>query len=113
MRSFYDKKDGYRDTIQKGLATTRNIGNGIYFPDKSKDEELDMLKDALENSDSVVIGAGAGLSTSAGFTYSGERFDRYFFDFARKYGIKDMYSGGFYPFPDDETGLDISISIVM
>ena len=103
MRSFYDKKDGYRDTIQKGLATTRNIGNGIYFSDRSKEEELDMLKDALENSDSVVIGAGAGLSTSAGFTYSGERFDRYFFDFARKFGIKDMYSGGFYPFPDDET----------
>ena len=103
MRSFYDKKDGYRDTIQKGLATTRNIGNGIYFSDRSKEEELDMLKDALENSDSVVIGAGAGLSTSAGLTYSGERFDRYFFDFARKYGIKDMYSGGFYPFPNDET----------
>ena len=103
MRSFYNKKDGYRDTIQKGLATTRNIGNGIYFSDRSKEEELDMLKDALENSDSVVIGAGAGLSTSAGLTYSGERFDRYFFDFARKYGIKDMYSGGFYPFPDDET----------
>ena len=103
MRSFYDKKDGYRDTIQKGLATTRNIGNGIYFSYRSKEEELDILKDALENSDSVVIGAGAGLSTSAGLTYSGERFDRYFFDFARKYGIKDMYSGGFYPFPDDET----------
>ena len=68
MRSFYDKKDGYRDTIQKGLDTTRNIENGIYFPDKSKDEELDMLKDALENLDSIIIGAGAGLSTSAGFT---------------------------------------------
>jgi len=50
-----------------------------------------------------VIGAGAGLSTSAGLTYSGERFERYFFDFARKYGIRDMYSGGFYPFPDEET----------
>jgi len=42
----------------------------------------------------VVIGAGAGLSTSAGFTYSGERFERYFSDFAKQYGFADMYSGG-------------------
>ena len=103
MRSFYDKKDGYRYTIQKGLATTRNIGNGIYFSDRSKEEELDMLKDALENSDSVVIGAGAGLSTSAGFTYSGKRFEKYFFDFAEKFNISDMYSGGFFPYPNEET----------
>ena len=50
-----------------------------------------------------MIGAGAGLSTAAGFTYSGERFDKYFFDFAARFGIRDMYSGGFYPFPDNET----------
>lgn len=46
----------------------------------------------------MVIGAGAGLSASAGFTYTGERFDKYFHDFAEKYGISDMYSGGFYPY---------------
>ena len=51
----------------------------------------------------LVIGAGAGLSTSAGLTYSGERFNRYFYDFAEWFGIRDIYSGGFYPFPDDET----------
>lgn len=50
----------------------------------------------------MIIGAGAGLSTAAGFTYSGERFDRYFADFAEKYGFRDMYSGGFYPFSDPE-----------
>ena len=50
----------------------------------------------------MVIGAGAGLSTAAGFTYTGERFEKYFSDFAAKYGIKDMYSGGFYPFPTQE-----------
>ena len=49
------------------------------------------------------IGAGAGLSTSAGLTYSGERFQRYFSDFAEQFGIRDMYTGGFYPFPDEET----------
>ena len=50
----------------------------------------------------MVIGAGAGLSTSAGFTYDGERFEKYFSDFATKYGIRDMYSGGFYPFATPE-----------
>ena len=45
-----------------------------------------------------MVGAGAGLSASAGLTYSGERFRRYFGDFQAKYGIRDMYSGGFYPF---------------
>ena len=50
----------------------------------------------------MVIGAGAGLSTAAGFTYTGKRFERHFSDFARKYGIRNMYSGGFYPFPTQE-----------
>ena len=50
----------------------------------------------------MVIGAGSGLSTAAGLTYTGERFEKYFSDFARKYGIRDMYSGGFYPFPTQE-----------
>ena len=50
----------------------------------------------------MVIGAGAGLSASAGFAYDGERFEKYFSDFAEKYGIRDMYSGGFYPFPPHE-----------
>ena len=67
------------------------------------DENIKRLKHELETCDAVLVGAGAGLSTSAGFTYSGERFERYFFDFAKKFGISDMYSGGFYPFPDDET----------
>ena len=53
---------------------------------------------ALETADAVVVGAGSGLSASAGLTYSGERFERYFGDFQEKYGIRDMYSGGFYPF---------------
>lgn len=63
---------------------------------------MDRLKAALQDSDVVVIGAGAGLSTSAGFVYTGERFEKYFSDFAAKYGIKDMYSGGFYPFATPE-----------
>ena len=60
--------------------------------------QINRLKEKLEKADAVIIGAGAGLSTSAGFTYSGERFNRYFSDFIAKYGFSDMYSGGFYPF---------------
>ena len=64
--------------------------------------QINRLKASLANSQAVVIGAGAGLSTSAGFTYSGERFFKYFSDFHAKYGIGDMYSGGFYPFATPE-----------
>ena len=60
--------------------------------------EIEKIKLVLENSDALVIGAGAGLSTSAGFTYSGPRFQKYFADFEKKYGFHDMYSGGFYPY---------------
>ena len=69
---------------------------------KSCSEQIERLQTALQDCDSVVIGAGAGLSTAAGFTYTGERFEKYFSDFAQKYGIRDMYSGGFYPFPTQE-----------
>ena len=69
----------------------------------SYSDNIQKLKQALADCDAVVIGAGAGLSTSAGFTYSGERFRKYFFDFKNKFGITDIYSGGFYPFPDEET----------
>lgn len=65
-------------------------------------KKIDRLKDEIQNADAVLVGAGAGLSTAAGLAYSGERFMRYFSDFAEKYGIRDMYSGGFYPFGSRE-----------
>lgn len=61
-------------------------------------EQIARLRQALSEADAVLIGAGAGLSASAGLSYSGERFRQYFSDFAAQYGIRDMYSGGFYPF---------------
>ena len=61
-------------------------------------EKTERLKELLWQADAVLAGAGAGLSTSAGFTYSGERFRMYFSDFEKKYGFHDMYSGGFYPY---------------
>ena len=57
---------------------------------KSCSESMERLKAALRDCDAVVIGAGAGLSTAAGFNYTGERFEQHFSDFAQKYGIRDM-----------------------
>ena len=76
----------------------------MFFKNAAKSSSEDLtrkmiqLKNELESADAIVIGAGAGLSTAAGFTYDGERFEKYFSDFQKKYGIPDMYSGGFYPF---------------
>ena len=61
-------------------------------------DKTERLKQEIQSAGAVLIGAGAGLSTSAGLTYSGERFYRYFSDFHEKYGINDIYSGGFYPY---------------
>lgn len=65
-------------------------------------KQIERLKAALDNADTVVIGAGAGLSASAGFTYSGERFRENFADFEQKYGFHDMYTGAFYPYASPE-----------
>ncbi len=59
---------------------------------------IEKIKSVLENAEALVVGAGAGLSTSAGFTYSGGRFEKYFSDFQARYGFSDMYTGGFYPY---------------
>ena len=59
---------------------------------------IKIVKEKINNFDIILVGAGAGLSSSAGFTYSKERFFKYFSDFHKKYGIQDMYSSGFYPF---------------
>lgn len=61
-------------------------------------EQIENLKTEIETADCILIGAGAGLSTSAGFNYDGERFEKSFSDFRTRYGIADMYSGGFYPY---------------
>lgn len=104
MKNFYDDiPNGYQESIQKGLGAVRMISGQIGHGTGTRAEPLSRLKDEIANADAIVIGAGAGLSTSAGLTYNGERFNRYFYDFAKAYGIRDMYAGGFYPFPDEET----------
>ena len=76
------------------ISMTRSTGN--------YSDNIQRLKRAIDEADAVVIGAGAGLSTSAGFTYSGERFEKYFSEFREKYGFDDMYAGGFYPYETPE-----------
>ncbi len=65
---------------------------------ESYSDKIKKLKKDIDSTDAILIGAGAGMSTSAGLTYSGERFYRFFSDFHKKYGINDIYSGGFYPY---------------
>lgn len=70
----------------------------IWKSTKNYSDNIKRLGEELKTADAVLIGAGAGLSTSAGFLYNGERFEKHFSDFRKKYKITDMYSGGFYPF---------------
>ena len=63
---------------------------------------IQKLKTAIENAGAILVGAGSGFSTAAGYTYSGKRFHRHFADFIGKYHFGDMYSAGFYPFPTPE-----------
>lgn len=65
-------------------------------------DDIKRLGTAIKNADAVLIGAGAGLSTAAGYTYDGARFYKYFSDFVKKYRVTDMYSAGFYHYPTDE-----------
>lgn len=68
----------------------------------NKSTKINRIRTEIETADAIIIGAGAGLSTSAGFTYSGSRFHKYFKDFEDKFGFHDMYSGGFYPYKTPE-----------
>ena len=102
-KDFYrEMPDGYEESIRKGMSVVRYFSRNMSYGKGARKEQIARLKKEFETADAIVVGAGAGLSTSAGLTYSGERFDKYFFDFAKRFGIRDMYSGGFYPFPDDE-----------
>ena len=94
--SYHELPNGYLETIQQGISAVGYFNRNMSFGKGTQEEQLRRLYSEIETADAIVIGAGAGLSTSAGFTYSGERFQKYFFDFEEKYGFHDMYSGGFY-----------------
>ena len=97
-----DMPNGYLESIEKGMRSVRYFGRNMSYGKGTKEEQIIRLRKELQNADAVIIGAGAGLSTSAGFVYSGERFEKWLSDYAKKYGFKDMYSGGFYPYSTKE-----------
>ena len=101
-RNYFKQPDGYRETIERGIAGVRRFRGGLTEGNLPKEKAIQKLKTEIAKADAVVIGAGAGLSTSAGFIYTGERFEKWFPDFISQYGIRDMYSGGFYPYPSKE-----------
>ena len=103
MKNLYDDMpNGYQETINKGMSAVRYFSRNMSYGKGSKEEQINILKKEINEADAIVIGAGAGLSTSAGLTYSGKRFEKYFYEFAKRFGIRDVYSGGFYPFPSEE-----------
>jgi NAD-dependent SIR2 family protein deacetylase len=102
-KNYSEPANGYLETISRGIQAVRRFRGGMTEGNLSRKDAIARLKKEIGAADAVVIGAGAGLSTAAGFIYSGERFTKYFGDFADRFGIRDMYSGGFYPYPDRET----------
>lgn len=75
------------------------------FQDIPYKEQIKHATALIKESEYILIGAGAGISTAAGLTYNGKRFTDNFSEFIKKYGtiyMKDMYTAGFYPFPTQE-----------
>ena len=96
MKNYYNNQpNGYLESIQKGLLAVRSYDLRVSRGIGTREEKLARLKKELETADAIVVGAGAGLSTAAGFTYAGDRFKRYFSDFEEAFGFHDMYTGGF------------------
>lgn len=96
MKNYYNNQpNGYLESIQKGLLAVRSYDLRMSHGIGSRDEQIARLKNELETADAIVVGAGAGLSTAAGFTYAGDRFKQFFSDFEETFGFHDMYTGGF------------------
>lgn len=66
------------------------------------EKRIEKARLAIQDADNILIGGGAGLSAAAGIEYGGKRFKETFAPFIEKYGLTDMYSSGFYPFPTQE-----------
>ena len=87
-------------TFQKFLSGVP--ARDYIFQNTPYEKQIKDAAEAIKEAEYVLIGAGAGLSAAAGLTYSGKRFTDNFSEFIKKYGMTDMYSAGFYPFPSEE-----------
>lgn len=65
-------------------------------------ENYSKIKELIKNADAILIGAGAGLSSSAGIDYSKYSFSKNFPELVKAYGMTDMYTSSFYDFDSEE-----------
>ena len=87
-QNYNELQNGYLESINKGFSAVRHFCGGLSEGNLSREEALQKLKKEIRTADAILIGAGTGLSTSAGFIYTGERFEKWFPDFIRAYGIR-------------------------
>ena len=77
------------------------------YQKEDREVQIERAGEMLKNADAILIGAGAGMSAAAGAEYGGRFFEEHFGEFQKKYGrgpyMQDMYSAGFYPYPDEES----------
>lgn len=93
-------KSGRKMTFERFLCGVP--ARDYIFQNMPYDEQIGKAAEIIDKAEYILVGAGAGLSAAAGLTYSGKRFTDNFKEFIEKYGMKDMYSAGFYPFPSEE-----------
>lgn len=96
------QETGMQKTAVQETEAQKKDEKDVGDPNPAYEDCLLALKRRLEQADAVVIGAGSGLSAAAGLTYAGRRFEDHFKEFIERYGMRDMYSAGFYPFPTQE-----------
>lgn len=68
----------------------------------SYSERISFLRQAVQEADHIIIGAGSGLTTAAGIDYAGDDFRREFAPWIERYGFTDLYTSSFYPFETPE-----------
>ena len=68
----------------------------------SYSERISFVRQAVQEADHIIIGAGSGLTTAAGIDYAGDDFRREFAPWIERYGFTDLYTSSFYPFETPE-----------
>lgn len=68
----------------------------------SYSERISFLRQAVQEADHIIIGAGSGLTTAAGIDYAGDDFRREFAPWIERYGFTDLYTSSFHPFETPE-----------